>query len=113
MADNQQNAPSDSSNTIGMTDSSNTTGMAESSNTKDKEIAELQAKLEALQKAANQQVPASVFGETAKRDHIDPESAALDLDWGDFDPAFLNTLNHNKTVRDSFIAAQTLAADST
>ena len=45
---------------------SNTTGSSESQNTKDKEIAELQAKLEALQKAANQQVPASVIGENKK-----------------------------------------------
>ena len=44
---------------------------------------------------------------------MDSDLAALDLDWGDFDPAFIAILNQNKAIRDSFIATQTLAADST
>ena len=105
MADNQASASAPPSNT---------TGNSESSNTKDKEIAELQAKFAELQQAANQQVPSSVVGDSKQaRADMDPDLAALDLDWGDFDPALITMLNRNEAVRDSFIAAQTLAADST
>ena len=91
---------------------SNTTGSTESMDTKDKEIAELQAKLAALQQAANKQVPSSDLSQPENKG-VDPDLAALDLNWGDFDPAFIRTLNQNKEIRDAFIAAQTLAADST
>ena len=112
MADNQV-PPNTTGAANVQAEPSNTTGPSQSSNTKDQEIATLQAKLDALQQAANQQVPASVIGEANKNTGMDPELAALDLDWGDFDPAFMTMLNQNKAIRDSFIAAQTLAADST
>ena len=75
----------------------------------------------ALLQAQQQSVPsdtASATGNTLKPDDTstamdDSELLNLALDWGDFDPAVIQSLKNNPALRKNFIQIHTLQADAT